>query len=41
MLYDGVDWQMQSAFRPVIRCVGQHLKVDLVIRHDNFAANQD
>ena len=36
MLYDGVDWQMQSAFRPVIRCVGQHFKVDLTIRHDNF-----
>ena len=36
MLYDGVDWQMQSAFSPVIRCVGQHFKVDLAIRCDNF-----
>ena len=41
MLYDGVDWQMQSAYRPVIRCVGQHFKVDLTIRYDNFDAGAD
>lgn len=22
MLYDGVDWQLPEAFRPVVRCVG-------------------
>lgn len=27
MLYDGVDWQLSEAFRPVIRCVGQHFIV--------------
>ena len=36
MLYDGVDWQYESAFRPVIRCVGQHFKVDLSISYANF-----
>lgn len=41
MLYDGVDWQMQSAFRPVIRCVGQHFKVDLTLRHSNFVQDSD
>ena len=41
MLYDGVDWQMQSAFRPVIRTVGQHFKVDLKIRFDGFDASKD
>ena len=40
-LYDGVDWQMQSAFRPVIRSVGQHFKVDLRIQYDNFTQGKD
>ena len=30
MLYDGVDWQLQEAFRPVIRCVGQHFVVSII-----------
>jgi hypothetical protein len=31
MLYDGVDWQLQSAFKPVVRVVGQHFKVSLIV----------
>jgi starch synthase len=34
MLYDGVDWQLQSAFRPVVRVVGQHFKVNIIVDHD-------
>jgi hypothetical protein len=34
MLYDGVDWQLSSAFRPVIRVAGQHFKVNLVVELD-------
>ena len=32
---------MQSAFRPVIRNVGQHFKVELKIRFDGFDASRD
>lgn len=35
-LYDGTDWQLQTAFRPVIRCIGQHFKVSLTINVQNF-----
>jgi hypothetical protein len=31
MLYDGVDWQLNEGFRPVVRVVGQHFKVGLVV----------
>jgi hypothetical protein len=31
MLYDGVDWQLQEAFRPVVRSVGQHFIVDAIV----------
>ena len=31
MLYDEVDWQLQEAFRPVIRTVGQHFIINTVI----------
>jgi len=31
MLYDGVDWQLTSAFRPVVRVMGQHFKVNLIV----------
>ena len=41
MLYDGVDWQMQSAFRPIIRCVNQHFKVEMNIRYNSFQAESD
>lgn len=34
MLYDGVDWQLSSAFKPVIRVVGQHFKVNLIVNHN-------
>jgi len=34
MLYDGVDWQLTSAFVPVIRCVGQHFKVNVIVDYD-------
>lgn len=31
MLYDGVDWQLPEAFRPVVRCVGQHFVISLIV----------
>ena len=31
MLYDNVPWQGDAAFKPVIRCVGQHFKVSLSV----------
>jgi hypothetical protein len=31
MLYDGVDWQIPEAFRPVIRCVGQHFNLSVIV----------
>ena len=31
MLYDGIDWQLTNAFVPVVRCVGQHFKVNLTV----------
>lgn len=34
MLYDGVDWQLLEAFRPTIRCVGQHFIINCVV-HKN------
>jgi len=34
MLYDGTDWQLTSAHRPVIRSVGQHFKVNVTVNHD-------
>ena len=36
MLYDGVDWQLGSGFKPVIRCVGQHFKVSLTVSLENW-----
>jgi len=32
MLYDGVDWQLQEAFRPVVRQVGQHFIVKVIVQ---------
>lgn len=34
MLYDGIDWQLQQAFRPVVRVVGQHFKVSAIVNLD-------
>ena len=34
MLYDGLDWQLASAFRPIVRVVGQHFKVNVVVDLD-------
>ena len=34
MLYDELDWQLTSAFRPVVRVVGQHFKVSIIVNHD-------
>jgi len=34
MLYDGVDWQLLEAFRPTIRCVGQHFVINCIV-HKN------
>lgn len=34
MLYDGVDWQLLEAFRPVIRSVGQHFIINCIV-HKN------
>ena len=33
MLYDGVDWQLQEAFRPVVRSVGQHFIVNAIVQN--------
>lgn len=33
MLYDQVDWQLQEAFRPVIRSVGQHFFININVNH--------
>ena len=32
MLYDGVDWQLQEAFRPAIKTIGQHFIVQLSVK---------
>jgi len=32
MLYDGLDLQLQEAFRPVVRCVGQHFVVKAIVQ---------
>lgn len=32
MLYDGIDWQLTEAFRPVIRCVGQHFTISAIVK---------
>ena len=32
---------MQSAFSPVVRSIGQHFKVDLNIRYENFTHGSD
>ena len=41
MLYDGVDWQLQEAFRPVIRSVGQHFIIKVVVhKAANFQESQ-
>lgn len=34
MLYDEIDWQLTSAFKPVVRVVGQHFKVNIIVNHD-------
>jgi hypothetical protein len=39
MLYDGVDWQLQEAFRPVVRSVGQHFFVNVIV-HKNPNAKE-
>jgi hypothetical protein len=31
MLYDGIDWQLTSPFKPVVRIVGQHFKVNVIV----------
>lgn len=35
-LYDENDWQLSVAFRPAVRCIGQHFKVNLTIKVGNF-----
>lgn len=35
-LYDETDWQLNVAFRPVVRSVGQHFKVDLTVKIGNY-----
>lgn len=40
MLYDGVDWQLQEAFRPVIRCVGQHFVVSIITQKSPESQNK-
>lgn len=36
MLYDGVDWQLQEAFRPIIRSVGQHFIVEAHVHKNSI-----
>ena len=31
MLYDKLDWQLQEAFRPTIRTVGQHFIIQATV----------
>ena len=38
LLYDGHDWQLQQAFRPAIRCVGQYFRVIAKVNLDGLAA---
>lgn len=38
MLYDGVDWQLQEAFRPVVRSVGQHFVVNVMVQKNQKAS---
>jgi hypothetical protein len=40
MLYDGHDWQIMQAFKPVVRVVGQHFKVNIIVDFD-LSKNQD
>jgi len=40
MLYDEVDWQLQEAFRPVIRTVGQHFTINVVVQCSPERASQ-
>lgn len=40
IFYDGLDWQLISAFKPVIRVVGQHFKVNITVNFD-IAKNPD
>jgi hypothetical protein len=39
MLYDGVDWQLQEAFRPIIRSVGQHFIIDVIVQKNQKHGN--
>jgi hypothetical protein len=41
MLYDEVDWQLQEAFRPVIRTIGQHFIVNISVKNNNNKSNDD
>lgn len=34
MLYDGLDWQLTQAFKPEVRVVGQHFKVNIIVDFD-------
>ena len=34
MLYDGVDWQLSSPFRPVVKCIGQHFTVSIIVDYE-------
>jgi hypothetical protein len=33
-LYDSLDWQLTSAFRPVVRTVGQHINIQAIVDFD-------
>jgi hypothetical protein len=41
MLYDEVDWQLQEAFRPVIRTIGQHFIINISVKNNNSKSNDD
>jgi len=34
MLYDEVDWQLQEAFRPAIKTIGQHFIITVIAQYE-------
>ena len=35
VLYDGVDWQLRTSFKPKVACVGDSFKIDYLIDSQN------
>lgn len=41
MLYDGIDWQLPEAYRPVIRCIGQNFFINVIVHKKPGAYNEN